>query len=74
MQAMMYDATRKSVGVVYLWWFFLGGLSGHRFYTGKTGTAVAMLALTILGILLSTLGVALSCCSPWESEQSLMHS
>ena len=59
MRAMMYDANRKSVGVAYLLWFFLGGLGGHRFYTGKTGTAVTMLALTILGILLAALGVGL---------------
>lgn len=59
MQTMMYDANRKSVGVAYLLWFFLGSAGGHRFYTGKTGSAVAMLALTVLGIGLSVIGVGL---------------
>jgi len=39
----------KSVGAAYLLWFFLGGLGGHRFYLGRTGTAVVMLLMTILG-------------------------
>jgi TM2 domain-containing membrane protein YozV len=40
---------KKSTGVAYLLWFFLGGFGAHRFYLGKTGSAVAMLVLTILG-------------------------
>lgn len=59
MQTMMYDANRKSVGVAYLLWFFLGSAGGHRFYTGRTGSAIAMLALTIAGIALSVIGVGL---------------
>lgn len=57
MQTMMYDANRKSVGVAYLLWFFLGSLGGHRFYTGKTGSAIAMLLLTVLGFAFSVVGV-----------------
>jgi len=56
-QTMIYDANKRSVGVAYLLWFFLGGLGGHRFYVGKTGSAVAILVLTGLGILLSFVGV-----------------
>jgi TM2 domain-containing membrane protein YozV len=56
-QTMLYDANKKSVGVAYLLWFFLGGAGGHRFYAGKTGSAVAILALSILGVLLTFVGV-----------------
>lgn len=58
-QTMLYDANKKSTGVAYLLWFFLGTLGGHRFYAGKTGSAVAILLLTIAGVLLSFFGVGL---------------
>ncbi|WP_462382522.1 TM2 domain-containing protein [Pseudomonas sp. Marseille-QA0892] len=40
---------RKSTGVAYLLWFLFGGLGGHRFYLGKTGTAIAILLITLVG-------------------------
>ncbi|SLN16052.1 TM2 domain protein [Roseovarius gaetbuli] len=40
---------KKSIGMVYLLWLFLGVLGIHRFYLGKTRSAVGMLVLTILG-------------------------
>lgn len=46
---MLYDAHKKSAGVAYLLWFFLGGLGAHRFYTGRAGSASAMIALNALG-------------------------
>ncbi|MSQ13130.1 MAG: TM2 domain-containing protein [Dehalococcoidia bacterium] len=33
--------------------FFLGSFGAHRFYAGKIGSAVAMLLLTIVGIILT---------------------
>lgn len=33
----------KSKGVAYLLWFFLGGLSVHRFYLGKIGIGILYL-------------------------------
>jgi RND superfamily putative drug exporter len=38
----------KSVGVAYLWWFFLGPFGGHHFYLGRTGRGV--LYLCTLGV------------------------
>ncbi len=49
-QAMMaFEANKKSAGVAYLLWFFTGGVGGHRFYMGRTGSAVFQLILTVLG-------------------------
>lgn len=39
----------KKAVVAYLLWFVLGMFGGHRFYLGKTGSAVTQLVLTILG-------------------------
>ncbi|HSP23999.1 MAG TPA: NINE protein, partial [Saliniramus sp.] len=47
----------KSTGVAYLLWLFLGGLGGHRFYLGRTGSAVAMLLLTLVGAITLIVGV-----------------
>jgi TM2 domain-containing membrane protein YozV len=46
---MAYQANQKSMGVAYLLWFFLGSVGAHRFYLGRTGSAVAMLILFLLG-------------------------
>jgi TM2 domain-containing membrane protein YozV len=56
---MQYDNNKKSVGVAYLLWFFLGFLGVHRFYLGKVGTGVVILILTILGWALSLVGVGI---------------
>jgi len=39
----------KSTGAAYLIWLFLGGLGGHRFYLGRTGSGIIMLLLSIVG-------------------------
>lgn len=52
-RTMLYLANKKSTGVAYLLWFFLGMLGAHRFYAGRTGSAVVLLLLTLLGFLLS---------------------
>ena len=45
----------KGVGVAYLLWFFFGFIGGHRFYLGRTKSAIFMLvlALTILGLIIT---------------------
>lgn len=49
-QAMMaFESSKKSTGIAYLLWFLTGGVGGHRFYLKRPGSAVAMIALTILG-------------------------
>jgi len=47
---MMFETNRKSVGIAYALWFFLGGAGAHRFYTGRIGTGCLMLALLIFGV------------------------
>ena len=46
---MLYHANAKSTGVANLLWFFLGGLGEHRFYLGRSGTAVCQLLLGLFG-------------------------
>lgn len=50
---------KKSVVLAYVLWFFLGGFGAHRFYLGKTVSAIIMLAMTMLGIITSVIGVGL---------------
>lgn len=57
-QAMMaFESNKKSAGVAYLLWFFLGGLGGHRFYLGHSGTAATILILTLVGVVTSFIAV-----------------
>lgn len=49
----------KSAGVAYLLLIFFGGFGAHRFYLGKTGTAIAMLIMFILGWLTLALVVGI---------------
>ncbi|MFL0357284.1 TM2 domain-containing protein [Erythrobacter sp. GH1-10] len=48
---MVFEANRKSVGIAYLLWLFLGAFGVHRFYAGstKTGIAQLLLAISIVG-------------------------
>lgn len=49
-QALMtFESNKKSTGVAFLFWFFLGGLGAHRFYLGRTGSAVAQLLMSVIG-------------------------
>jgi TM2 domain-containing membrane protein YozV len=54
---MRYDANKKSMGVSYVLWFFLGWLGAHRFYNGKTGGGIAQLTIFTVGFLLTFIGI-----------------
>jgi hypothetical protein len=41
--------SRKTMGTAYLLWFFLGGVSAHRFYLGFRTSAIVQMLLTPLG-------------------------
>ncbi len=49
-RVMLYDASKKSVAAAYLLWFFLGWFGAHRFYAGKTASAVVMLVLALITV------------------------
>lgn len=54
LQTMMrYNEHRKSAGVAYILWLFLAYFSGHRFYLGRTGSAIAQTALFLVSALLT---------------------
>jgi TM2 domain-containing membrane protein YozV len=56
---MRYDANKKSMGVSYLLWFFVGMLGAHRFYNERTGSGIAQLAIFVIGFLLTFIGIGL---------------
>ena len=59
-QAMMaFESQKKSVGIAYLLWFFLGMLGVHRFYAGKVGSGVIMLVLWVISLILTLVYVGL---------------
>src|SRR5690625_2674871 len=40
---MEYDNQKKTPGIAYALWFFLGVVGAHRFYAGDTGYALGLL-------------------------------
>lgn len=67
-EMMLYDAQKKSVGVAYLLWLFLGTLGGHRFYVGRKATAIIQLLLTIVGGCTAFIGIGfaiIGCVGLW---------
>lgn len=47
----------KNMVVAYILWYFLGIVGGHRFYLGKTGTAVTqlILSITVIGLIVTSI-------------------
>lgn len=56
---MMFEANKRSMMISYVLWFFIGGFGAHRFYNGKSGSAIAQLLMTIVGLLLLVVGIGL---------------
>ncbi len=50
---------KKSVGIAYLLWFFLGAVGAHRLYLGRTGSGAAIAVLILGGLLLSLLVIGI---------------
>ncbi|WP_225743777.1 TM2 domain-containing protein [Marinilactibacillus sp. Marseille-P9653] len=47
--------SKKSTGMAYLLWFFLGVFGIHRFYLNRKGSAIALLALFVTGWITSVI-------------------
>lgn len=52
-----FEAAKKSVGLAYVLWFFVGSIGVHRFYLGRTGSGIAMLVIFVLSVILMAVGV-----------------
>ncbi len=53
---MQYAANQKSTAVAYLLWLFFWMLGAHRFYLGRTGSAIVILLCTFAGVLCTFAG------------------
>jgi TM2 domain-containing membrane protein YozV len=55
----LFEANKKSLGVAYVLWFFLGLLGAHNFYLKRTGVAVAqlILSITVYGLIVTVVWV-----------------
>lgn len=54
---LLFNASRKSLGVAYILWFFLGQFGAHRFYLGKAGSGAAQLSMALIGWTLAIVAV-----------------
>ena len=50
---LIYQANQKSAATAYLLWFFLGFWGAHRFYCGKTGTAIVYVSIASITLFLA---------------------
>lgn len=47
---LVFESQRKSKGIAYLLWLFLGAFGAHRFYAGEVKSGAIQLVLTLTGI------------------------
>ena len=53
----MPDTTEKSIVAAYVLWLALGAFGAHRFYLGERGTATALLLVTLMSVVLTTVAI-----------------
>lgn len=44
------EKNKKGIAVAYILCIFFGSIGGHRYYMGKTGSAIAMTLITVLTV------------------------
>lgn len=44
------EKNKKCIAVAYILCIFFGSIGGHRYYMGKTGSAIAMTLITVLTV------------------------
>ena len=54
---MTYESSKKSLGLSYVFWLLLGGFGAHRFYLGKSGSAIAIILTNLLGWITLPIGI-----------------
>ncbi|QDX92831.1 hypothetical protein C2W64_00426 [Brevibacillus laterosporus] len=54
-----FDKRKRSKGIAYLLWIFLGTIGGHRFYSGDTGIAIGMIAVWFISWFLLFVPIAI---------------
>jgi hypothetical protein len=64
---------RKSVGVAYGLWFFLGSLGAHAWYLGYAWRALLRLTLNVGGVYIAGFLADASLASPWPTDQDAGH-
>jgi len=49
-EMMLCDAQKRSIGLAYVMWFFVGMLGSHRFYAGRKVSGAVQLCFTLVGV------------------------
>lgn len=56
---LQYDADKKLCLIAYLLWFGVGMFGAHRFYLNQKGSAIAILILSVIGVVSTVFFVGL---------------
>ena len=55
MMRMRYDANKRSTGLAYVLWFFLGWFGIHRFYLNRIPSGIVMLVIGVVSVPLTAI-------------------